>query len=122
MQARGHTALTPFAVAAVCFDALSNEWSVAGKLTANLVGKLQTVLRGEAFALLFCLRATRHPLKFVTDAQYLFDRARKVRNVSVSTFSHPDVWSEVQTLSAQRSERLELYKIKSHILRKSNRS
>ena len=104
-----------FAVAAVCFDALANEWKVAGKLTANLVDKAQTVPRGEAFALLFCLKATRHPFKFVTDAQYVFNRARKVRNASVSTFSHPDVWSEVQTLSAQRSERLELYKIKSHL-------
>ena len=63
-----------FSVTAVQFDEARQAWNVVGKLTANLTGKCQTVPRGEATALLYCLKATRNSVKFVTDAQCMWHR------------------------------------------------
>ena len=64
-------------------------------MTANLPGQVQTVPLGEAFALLHCLKATLNSFCFVTDAQCVYNRARKLSRNSVATFTHPDVWNEI---------------------------
>ena len=46
-----------FALTAVHLAAIANEWKISAQLTDNLVGKAQTVPRGQAYALLFYLRA-----------------------------------------------------------------
>ena len=80
---------------AVQFDEARQAWNVVGKLTANLTGKCQTVPRGEATALLYCLKATRNSVKFVTDAQCMWHRC-------VSTFTHSDLWSSVKALACEQ--------------------
>ena len=86
-------------------------------MTANLLGQVQTVPLGEAFTLLHCLKATLNSFCFVTDAQYVYNRERKLSKNSVATFTHPDVQTEIAELSRDRPGRLKMHKIKSHLTR-----
>ena len=63
----------------------SSGWKAVGRLLANLTGSVKTVLLGEATDLLNCLRATPNAVSFVTDAQYVFSRARKLRRSALQS-------------------------------------
>ena len=87
----------------------TNEWRCVGCLVANLTGKT------EAWALLFCLRATCNPLLFVTDAQYVVNRCKRLRRTNVAVCLCPEVWQEVRVLTLEEQRRIDLSDIKSHL-------
>ena len=104
-----------FAVVAVRWCAEASSWETVGSLVANLTGLVQTAPLGEATALLYCLRATQNPFRFVTDAQYVFNRARKLRWSDGSSVTHPLLWREIRILVGERQGNLHVFKIKSHV-------
>ena len=106
-----------FAVVALIKHSGMGVWQVVGSMTANLPGQVQTVPLGEAFSLVCCLKATLNSFCFVTDARYVYNRARKLSRNSVATFTHPDVWTEIAELSRERPGRLKMHSIKSHLAR-----
>ena len=86
-----------YAVAAVKWDDVSQDWACVGTMVANVDQLSQTVPYAEAAALRLCLQATVGDVVFATDASYVFQRARQ------------DIWND----SSERC--VKVLKVKSYL-------